>query len=108
MEWLQSPTPTMPIYRNNYFVKKQNTAEEKEQYAANQEYSKKWRNKLDQINTQQYNHEQYIQKVSPNWLLTMQYPLQKQELYTRDMLETQHSLATKIDTMLLKSRKTQQ
>ena len=98
----------MPIYRNNYFVKKQNTAEETEQYAANQEYSKRWRNKLDQINTQQYNHEQYIQKVSPNWLLTMQYPLQKQELYTRDMLETQHSLATKIDTMLLKSRKTQQ
>ena len=69
----------MPIYRNNYFVKKRNTAEEKEQYAANQEYSKRWRNKLDQINTQQYNHEQYIQKVSPNWLLTMQYPLQKQE-----------------------------
>ena len=38
----------------------------------------------------------------------MQYPLQKQELYTRDILETQHKLATKIDTMLLKSRKTQQ
>ena len=46
----------MPIYRNNYFVNRKYTAEEKEQYAANQELTKRWRNKLDQLNEQEYNH----------------------------------------------------
>ena len=55
----------MPIYRNNYFVKRTFTPEMKELYAEQQLENNKWLAKLNRVNKGPYSYYQYKQTI--NW-----------------------------------------